>query len=354
MHIYQLFMLLVISIPFVFLSCSSGSSSDNGDNTDDNNKPSTSTTAFAKGADVSWLTEMENAGKKFYDSNGNAKECMALLKSIGMNAIRLRVWVNPSDGWCNKDDVLKKAVRANKLGMRIMIDFHYSDSWADPSKQTIPSAWQSYSLSQLETAVASHTKEVLNLLKTNSITPEWVQIGNETSNGMLWEIGKASTNMANYAALNNAGYDAAKSVFPNIKVIVHLDKGYDSSLYSWMFGSLKSSGGKWDVIGMSLYPSYASSIGTYSVVDDKCIANINSLVATYKTPVMICEVGMPWDDSNAKAFLTDIITKAKAVSNGNCLGVFYWEPEAYNGWKNYSLGAFDNSGKPTSALDAFK
>jgi arabinogalactan endo-1,4-beta-galactosidase len=358
------------------LSCSGGSSS----TTDPGTTPgtttgggtTTSTTAvFAKGADVSWLTQMEKEGKKFYDASGNEKECMTLLKSLGMNAIRLRVWVNPTDGWCNKEDVLAKAKRANALGMRIMIDFHYSDSWADPSKQPKPAAWKSLGFADLKTAVATHTTEVLTLLKNSNITPEWVQVGNETSNGMLWDDGgvwvwdtnpsNKPNNMSNYAALNNAAYAAVKGVFSSAKVIVHLDNGYDADLYSRFFSRLKSAGGKWDVIGMSLYPSYDSGYtassnksSIYSSFITKCIANMNNLIGTYQTPVMICETGMPWDDAtNAKGFLTALLTAAKAVSNNNCLGVFYWEPEGFVSWSKYTLGAFDNSGKPTAALDAF-
>jgi arabinogalactan endo-1,4-beta-galactosidase len=348
---------------FTLLSCSSGggsSSDDNNNNNNNNNNSGTTTSTFAKGADVSWLTQMENEGKKFYNASGTATECMALLKSLGMNSIRLRVWVNPSNNWCNAADVLTKAKRAKALGLRIMIDFHYSDSWADPSKQNKPAAWTNYTLAELESAVASHTKDVLTLLKDNSITPEWVQVGNETSNGMLWDTGKASVSMANYAALNNAGYDAVKAVFPSAKVIVHLDNGWDASLYSWMFSGLKNAGGKWDVIGMSLYPSYYTGYsndksGTCTTLITKCIANMKSLILTYKTPVMICETGMPWDDAaTAKTFLTSLLSSAKAISDNQCLGVFYWEPEGYSSWSNYTLSAFDNSGKPTSALDAFK
>lgn len=305
---------------------------------------------FAKGADVSWITEMEASGKKFYNASGTAMEGMALLKSLGMNAVRLRVWVNPSDGWCNKADLLVKAKRAKNLNMRIMIDFHYSDSWADPGKQTKPAAWTSYNLGELKTAVADHTKDVLNELKSNSITPEWVQVGNETGNGMLWEDGKASVNMKNYAELSNAGYDAVKSVFPDAKVIVHLQNGYDNSLFRWLFDGLKSNGGKWDVIGMSLYPSATN----WSTMDAQCLTNMNDMVTRYGSEVMVCEVGMSWDSSTAcNSFLKDIIAKTKSVSNNKGIGVFYWEPEAYGGWKSYSLGAFDNSGKPTVALNAF-
>jgi arabinogalactan endo-1,4-beta-galactosidase len=100
----------------------------------------------------------------------------------------------------------------------------------------------------------THTNEVLTLLKNNDITPEWVQVGNETSDGMLWEDGRISKNPQNYAELNNAGYDAVKSVFPNAKVIVHLPNGYSNSLYRWFFDTLKNYDGKWDVIGMSVYP----------------------------------------------------------------------------------------------------
>jgi len=116
-----------------------------------------------------------------------------------------------------------------------------------------------------------------------------------------------------------------------------------------MYDGLKSNGAKWDIIGMSLYPSIAD----YTTKDAQCLANINDMISRYGTPVMVVEVGMEADQaSTARAFLTDIITKVNSVSNAQGLGVFYWEPEAYN-WQSYGLGAFDNSGKPTIALDAF-
>jgi arabinogalactan endo-1,4-beta-galactosidase len=310
----------------------------------------TSDTAFAKGADVSWVTQMEASNISFYNSAGTATECMTLLKSLGMNSIRLRAWVNPSAGWCNTKDLLVKALRAKNLGMRIMIDFHYSDTWADPSHQTVPAAWASLSFSALETAMTNYTTNVLDTLKTNGITPEWVQVGNETGNGMIWPAGNATTSMANYAALVNTGYNAVKAVFPNAKVIVHLQNGYDNSLYQWLFDGLKSNGAKWDVIGMSLYPPTTG----WSSYNTQCLANMNDMVSRYGSEVMICEVGMPWDSPTiCQSFLTDLIAKVKSVSNNKGLGVFYWEPESYNNWQGYTLGAFDNSGKPTVALNAF-
>ena len=308
---------------------------------------------FAKGADVSWLTEMESSGKKFYNSAGVEKECMELIKSLGMNTIRLRVWVNPSPSWNNTADVIVKALRAKNLGLRIMIDFHYSDSWADPGKQTKPAAWATMSFADMRNALSAHTTNVLNQLKTAGVTPEWVQVGNETNDGMLWPEGKASTNMGNYAQLVNAGYDAVKAVFASAKVIVHVSNGWDNSLFRWNIGGLISNGAKFDVIGMSLYPSYVA--GGWTSANQLCLANMNDMVTLYNKEVMIVEVGMPWDNATeCNLFLKDIITKTQAVSGSKGLGILYWEPQAYSGWKGYTLGAFDNSGKPTAALNAFQ
>jgi len=312
--------------------------------------PPVVSSSFAKGADISWVTQFESLGVKFYNSSGQQQELFSLMKSLGFNSIRLRAWVNPSDGWCNTADLVAKATRAKNAGMKILIDFHYSDVWADPGDQNKPAAWASLDFPTLLTTMYSYTVNVMDTLKTNGITPDWVQIGNETDNGMLWPSGNATTSMANFAALIQNGYSAVKSVSSTTKVIVHLSNGYNNSLFQWMFDGLKANGAHWDIIGMSLYPSYSTS--DWATVDTQCLANINALVARYSTPVMVVEVGMPESPaSNSQAFLTDIITKVNSVSGGNGLGVFYWEPEAYT--NNYGLGAFDNTGKPTIALDAF-
>lgn len=308
--------------------------------------------AFALGADVSWITEQEAAGKLFYNSAGVATEGMALLKQLGSNTIRLRVWVNPANSFNAVADVITKAKRAKNLGMRIMIDFHYSDTWADPTWQAKPAAWANLSFTKLKTAVTSHTKSVLTQLKAAGITPEWVQVGNETSDGMLWPTGRATTNMANFAALITTGYNAVKAVFPYAKVIVHLNNGHENNMYRWMFDGLKANNAKYDVIGMSLYPSYASY--NWTTVNNNCVINMNDMISRYGKEVMIVEVGMPWDNPDCFAFLTDLIAKCKAIPNAKSLGVLYWEPQCYANWQGYSLGAFDSSGKPTRALDAFR
>jgi len=306
---------------------------------------------FAKGSDVGWLSQMEANGIKFYNSDGTQQDCLKVLQGVGMNAIRLRVWVNPTGGWCGQNDVVKMAVRAKDFGYRIMIDFHYSDWWADPGKQNKPAAWSSHGIDQLATDVSTHTTTVLTALKTAGVTPEWVQVGNETNDGMLWPDGRASTHMANFARLIDSGYDGVKAVFPEAKVIVHISNGYDSNLFRWMFDGLKANGAKYDVIGISLYPTASN----WQALNNECLANINDMEARYGKEVMISEVGMEVSEAAAtRDFLADIINKTKSVAGGECLGVFYWEPECYANWQGYSKGAFGSDGRPTVALDPFK
>jgi len=308
---------------------------------------------FAKGADVSWLSQMEEHGYKFYDDNGVAKDCLQILKEHGIDSIRLRVWVNPSNdpysGHCSKEETVRMAKRCADMGFRIMIDFHYSDSWADPGKQYKPAAWNNHDINQLKADVYNHTYDVLSALKSNGVKPEWVQVGNETNDGMLWEEGRASKNMKNFALLINSGYDAVKAVFSDAKVIVHISNGHNNSLFRWIFDGLRSNGAKFDVIGMSLYPE----VDNWSSMSNQCLSNMHDMVSRYGKEIMICEVGMPaYPASESKAFLTDIIKKTRSVSGGKGLGVFYWEPQCYN-WAGYGKGAWYNDGRPSVALDAF-
>ena len=303
---------------------------------------------FALGADVSWLTQMESEGLTFQNKQGVNTELMQLLRDeCGVNAIRLRVWVNPAEGWNNMDDVLVKARRAHALGLRLMIDFHFSDTWADPANQATPAAWASLSLDELKQAVSDHVTEMLARLNTYGIEPEWVQIGNETRGGMLYPLGSIDQG-SNLAQLVNAGYDAVKAVFPQAQVIIHLDSGDNLWLYTRLFDNLKANGGRYDLIGMSLYPA----TGEAADYVEKCLSNIASLHQTYGADVMLCEIGMDYTAAaECRQCLATLIQKGQ--QGGHLKGIFYWEPEApagYNG--GYSKGCFDG-GQPTEALDAF-
>ena len=189
----------------------------------------------------------------------------------------------------------------------------------------------------------------MSQLKANDISPEWVQIGNETNDGMLWDEGRASVNMKNFALFINSGYSAVKAISNSSKVMVHISNGYDNALFRWIFDGLTSNGANWDMIGLSLYPESTN----WQSLNTQCLATMNDLVNRYGKEVMVCEVGMNVNDpAGCKAFLTDIIAKTKSVVGGKGMGVFYWEPQCYN-WANYQKGAFDSNNKPTIALDAF-
>jgi arabinogalactan endo-1,4-beta-galactosidase len=302
-----------------------------------------------KGADVSWLPRMEAAGKRFYDDNGVQKDLLQILKEHGVNAVRLRTWVNPSgddcSGHCSKAEMVALARRAKNMGFRIMVDLHYSDSWADPGKQFKPAAWRSLDFNGLMKRTYDYTLDVMNTLKANGITPDWVQVGNETNDGMLWEDGRASRRMRNFAWLVNCGYDAVKASVGS-PVIVHISNGYDNGLFRWIFDGLRANGGRYDVIGMSLYPT----TGNWATLNSQTLANMNDMRARYGKPTMITEVGMDATaGATARSFIVDLMNKVNAAGG---LGVFYWEPQSYS-WCGYNKGAWNPNGRPTQALDAF-
>lgn len=303
--------------------------------------------SFAKGADVGWLSELEAKGEKFYDEAGREIELMKLLRDeVCITAIRLRVWVNPPEGWSSVDDVVMLARRARSLGLRLMIDFHFSDSWADPGKQYIPAAWQGHTLAQLKEDMKAHVTETLSLLKQYDIEPEWVQVGNETTDGMLWDIGKLS-NGRNFTELVNAGYDAVKAVFPDALVIVHCDRGDDTWRYNNLFGKLEAEGGRYDMIGMSFYPDASNWENAVNAL----LSNISYVQSKYGKPVMICEIGF---DVSKPSMAEQMLMKTLAGAlERDVKGIFWWEPESTMENTGYGLGAFQN-GRPTQALNPFK
>jgi len=317
--------------------------------------PKTAVPTFAKGADISWVTEMESKNYTFKTSAGIPMECTALMKEIGCNAVRYRVWVDPENGWCNKDDVLVKAKRAQALGLAIMIDFHYSDSWADPSKQTVPAAWSGMTALNMSQALAAHTKEVLNLLKDNGVDVSWVQVGNETNTGMCWPTGSvSSTETTGFTMLANSGYAAVKEVYPEALVLLHHSNAQKLNENVWFFNLVK--GVRFDMIGLSLYPSYwDSSINGYPDWSTACksaVSTFQSLHTSFDKPVMLVEFGMPASEpEKAKAALQYIMDNTSGFDWFK--GVFYWEPESENSRNGYDYGAF-SGGKPTVALDPFK
>lgn len=335
-----------------------------GSGSEDKESPTTKG-EFAKGADISWVTEMEKDGVKFYDASGKEAECTAVLKEAGFNSIRLRVWVNPEEGWCGAEDVLVKARRAKQQGMRLMIDFHYSDTWADPSNQNPPASWKDYNESLMTTAITKHTSDILSRLKEEGIDVEWVQIGNEVNSGMLHPLGLVKDrSTGSFITFLNAGYKTVKGIYPEAKVIAHISNGHEAGLSEWFFNLMKLGGATYDIIGLSLYPFWWENGGwnTWQTPAAACIENIKSITKKYGKPVMLCESGAPvYYPDISKAYFTYILQETEKIDD--CHGIFLWEPQtdgvwkpagyASLGWNAYDKGAFKD-GRPTAALDPFK
>ena len=342
-----LFLIIIIAIS---INCSSGKK-DSGTTT-----TTTDTTTFIKGADIGWLSQMEATGYTFYNSSGVQEDCLDILKENGMNAIRLRVWVNPSNdkinGHCSKAETVTMAKRAVAKGFKLMIDFHYSDSWADPAKQNKPAAWANDSFSQLLNDVYNHTYDVLDTLQKEGCTPTWVQVGNEITGGMLWLDG-STNNWPQLAQLLNKGYAATKAVNSNIKVIIHIDQGNDNVRSRYFFDAAKNNNVNYDIIGLSYYPYWLNSDYTATIND--LGNNLNDISSRYQKPLMIVEVGgVDTAEQNTYNMLKAVIGKTKAVPNNQGLGVFYWEPEGARSWSGYALSCWKSNGQPSSALTAFK
>ncbi|MNX76293.1 Arabinogalactan endo-1,4-beta-galactosidase precursor [compost metagenome] len=244
------------------------------------------------------------------------------------------------------------AVRAQKMGMRIMINFHYSDSWADPGKQNKPAAWAKHSFPELLTDVYQHTYDVLQLLKKAGVTPEWVQVGNEIPGGMLWPEGKTD-NFNQLAQLLNKGYEATKAIDPKIKVIVHLDEGNKSEKFRWFFDKATENKVQYDVIGLSYYPYWIKTDYQSTILDLE--NNLKDMASRYNKEVMVVEVGGDYTlVQNTKEMLEATIKAVKSVPDNKGLGVIYWEPQGEKSWSGYQLNAWLPDGKPSPALDAFK
>ena len=335
------------------------------------------TPAFAKGADISWASEMEADGRKFKKKDGTSAALLDVLKDCGINAIRLRVWVNPYEGWSGKDDVVRMAKKVSAAGMALMVDFHYSDFFADPIKQKIPDTWtlDKDVLTKMCGNVSSHTTEVLQALKDAGVSVNWVQVGNETRNGMLWPTGQLWTDAGDiqdgrkhFAQLYMAGYNAVKYVYPSAQVMPHLNHAYEDN--AWWFRQIKAAGATFDAIGLSHYPASDSNHASKIAVTNDAVTNINKLKTEFEVPVYITEIGIERTFEDAQTILEYAYNELKKIT----AGIFYWEPEVdgawkpdvyddavaigkYTGkvetWQPYKAGAFDTAGKPTALMDIF-
>ena len=213
------------------------------------------------GADISSLKKSEDMGGVYRYADGTQADALQILKDHGLNYARLRVWVDTADGYHDKAEILEMASRLKNKGIKLLVDFHYSDNWADPGKQIKPAAWKDYDFEQLKKAVYEHTLDVCNSLVAQGTPPDMVQVGNEINAGMLWPDGDYQ-HMDNLAALLKEGYRAVKDCSSSTTVMLHLAEGGDNDLYRWWFDSMVQREVPFDVIGISYYPYLAWNFRT--------------------------------------------------------------------------------------------
>jgi arabinogalactan endo-1,4-beta-galactosidase len=306
-----------------------------------------SAATFWKGADVSWLPEMEAKGYKFFNTDGAEEDCLSILKGYGVNAIRLRTWVNPSNdpvnGNCNQAQTIAMAVRCKNAGLPVDIDFHFGDTWNSVGGQTPPAAWAKMDYSEMLNAMYSYVYNFMEVMKYNKVTPGWVQLGNEINSGICHPIGELS-NASQMTGLLNAAHDMVKEVFPSTPTIIHLAQPQKSSGVTDMLNAYVANGGKWDITGFS---SYGSGSEVAPIV-----ANMAGFQKQYGKPVMQVEFG--GNSNNPSGTAASMKGYIDGVRNFGGLGVFYWEPEVYAPFDTYAAGAWNTNGKPIAQiLDAY-
>ncbi|MFS0714515.1 glycosyl hydrolase 53 family protein [Microbacterium sp. 2P01SA-2] len=373
----------------------------------------TTTSLQIRGADVSMTAEVEALGGWFSDAAG-ARDLFRILADHGVNLARLRVWVDPTDaegrpyqgGTNDLVTTLRLAERARDAGLGLMIDLHYSDFWADPKKQSIPRSWAGLDFDGICDAVAAHTDEVVTAVRSNAGSPEWVQVGNETTNGMLWPFGRtprydldsrafeavpddeARDQYDRLARLLQSGSSAVRSADARSRIVLHLDAGGAADLYRRWFDEITARAVDFDAVGLSYYPLWHGSMHDLS-------ANLHQIVERYAKDVIVVETayayrpdnpaGASMFDASSPAavyppsvagqarYLDDLARVVRGVPEGRGLGIVYWEPawlpvpgtswaspagmaygddvaEPGNGWANQTL--FDERGSALESLSA--
>jgi len=301
-----------------------------------------------RGADVSSLQRSLDLGARYYDAQGNQGNPLDILEDVGVDYIRLRVWNDPASGYNDAEKVLAFAREVKSRGLRLLVDFHYSDTWADPGKQTKPAAWAGHGIAQLRTDVYDYTYGVCSRLKAQGTTPDSVQIGNEINTGMLWNDGKVVNNdFTNLASLLTAGYDATKACNSGTQVVIHTADADSDAHARWFYDGIRAEGVRWDITGLSYYCMWHGTLANMTGV-------VSDLRTRYGKPVIIAETAYPFTraDADGEKNAVDSLCSGydatwdgqagnfaavqAAARNGGAVGVFYWEPTWYairgNGW----------------------
>lgn len=348
--------------------------------------PTKSAPLEIRGADISSLDKSEQMGGIYRDSNGDEADALTVLSDHGMNYIRLRVWVDPADGYHTKARILPIVQRAHAAGLKVLIDFHYSDFWADPGRQDIPAAWSSYDLTQMQTAIYDHTRDVCDALVTQGTPPDMVQVGNEINGGMVWPIGALSTYNWEFEELSQLlkeGIRAVNDCSPSTRIMLHLAEAGNRDTLEWWYGGVIAQGVEFDVIGLSYYPYWHGTLANLQI-------SLDSLATTFDKDIVIVETaypfvigendthtnivieesmlipGYPATQEGQQVFTRQMMNIINAIPNERGIGIFWWDatwtavtgngwdptdPSSGNAWENQAL--FDYNSEPVLAMQEF-
>jgi arabinogalactan endo-1,4-beta-galactosidase len=340
-----------------------------------------------RGADVSFTLQEEAVGTRFSDC-GRVRRVEDILAQHGATYVRLRVWTNPPAGYSDRAAALTLARRARRAGLKVLLDLHYSDFWADPAHQTTPAAWADQDLPTLATTVRTYTRDIVAEFARHGAPVDMVQVGNEITAGMLWPLGQIyqddRQHWPEFTTLLAAGIAGARAGNPrghNLEVMVHIDRGGDNGGSVWFYDHVRDAGVDFDVIGLSFYPFWHGPMTALQ-------QNLDDLAARYGKPLVVVETAYPWTTADGDD-LANFITSAdqlpdvdrfpptpagqaayfealrevlRGVPGGLGAGFVDWEPEWVPGvgWEpgagnpNDNLTMFDFAGRALPSLAAFR
>jgi arabinogalactan endo-1,4-beta-galactosidase len=320
----------------------------------------TSAQEYAIGADLSFLKSAEDKGFVFREGD-SAKAGLQIFKDHGYNWIRLRLFHTPTALPNNLEYTIALARKAKDMGFKFLLDYHYSDTWADPGKQYIPKAWENFTHKDLVKAVFDYSRETIVAFKKAGILPEMVQIGNEVINGMLWPDGKLPQNWDNFAELIIAGIDgviAGSDLAERPKIMIHIDQGGNKVKTKYFFDKLMSYGIKFDYIGQSYYPWWHGTL-----LDLR--ENMIFMAKEYRLPIILVEVAYcaspteyrkrpapyPETPEGQKEFLQSVNEVVLNTPDNLGVGIFWWEPASIGGRSTRDF--FDEKGNVLPVITVF-